>query len=101
MAFPSAQSVNVPNGMFNDVGQNQCNIGQNIQLAASPCSNLTPAFYLASFISSTVHQAQASRGQFQALSACIQTLLNTLNEEYQSGRLPIDHTSVALENLQE
>jgi hypothetical protein len=98
MAFTAATGVDASKSIFNDVGQNQYNIGQ-IQLAASPC--LAPAFSVATFISSMAQQVRASREQVVALAASINTLLKTLDAEYHAERLLEDQTSSALKNLTE
>ena len=95
MSFTGADASK---SIFNDVGQNQYNIGK-IQLASSPC--LAPAFSVARFISSMAEQVRASREQVVALAASINTLLKTLDAEYHAKRLLEDQTSLALKNLTE
>jgi hypothetical protein len=99
MAFAGTQAVHASNRTFNDVGRNQFNI--QLPALSSPFPSLTPAFNMASYISSMTQQAQASQGQIQAFSVFIETLLTTLNDEYHSGRLVESRTSVALDNLHE
>lgn len=95
MAFASAHNVDASKCMFNDVRQNQYNVG-TIQLASS-C--LSPAFTMATFVASMVQQVQASRKQTASLVYSVGILLKTLDAEYLAGRLLVSQTSVALENL--
>jgi hypothetical protein len=96
MAFAGALHANASKSTFNDVGQNQFNVG-TIEIGSAAC--LAPAFSLATFISSMVQQVQSNRQQIAALVASVNTLLKTLDAEYSSGRLLDSKTSVALENL--
>jgi hypothetical protein len=94
MAFADAHNFNLSHGIFNDVGQNQYTY--NIQLAS-----LESAFSTASIISSFVQEVEGSREQLQALGACIDTLLATLDTEFRARRLSATNISTALENLNE
>jgi len=89
-----ASDTDASKSTFNDVRQNQYNVG-HVQLV-SPC--LAGASSVANFISSLV-PVQASREQIRALSNSIDTLLKALDTEYFVGRLLEAHTSVALKNL--
>ena len=96
MAFTGAQNADASNSTFNDVRQNQYNVG-TIHLASSPC--LTSAISEATFTASIVKQAQASREQMAELAFYVDVVLRTLDGEYLAGRLVESRTSAALENL--
>lgn len=100
MAFAGSQNADATKGMFNDIGQNQYNIG-NIQLAAASSPGLESAFSLANYISSMVQQVQTSREQITVLVASINTLLMTLDAEYHAKRLLEAQSALALQNLNE
>lgn len=96
MALAGAQNADVSKSTFNDVRQNQYNVG-TIQLASSPC--LANAISEATFTASIVKQVQASREQIAGLASYIELLLTTLDAEYLAGRLLESKTSAALETL--
>jgi hypothetical protein len=101
MAFAGSRNADASKGTFNDVGQNQFNIG-NIQLAAASQSpSLEAAFSIANYISSMVQQVQTSREQIAVLVASITTLLMTLDAEYQAKPLLEAQSALALQNLNE
>src|SRR5882762_2265916 len=68
-------------------------------LSMVPVPYLTPAFAALRFIWSSVEQARASRQQLQALAQSIAQLLQTLHDQYRSGRLLEAKTSRPLADL--
>src|SRR5882672_9366175 len=73
-------------------------IHQCLSLAPVPC--LASAFTVLRFICSSVIQAQASKGQLQALTQMIAHLLCTLNKEYGAGQLLHANTLMAIDDLE-
>jgi hypothetical protein len=69
-------------------------------LSLVPVPGLASAFSILRFICSSVAQAQASKGQLQALTQTIAHLLSTLNKEYGGGQLLHAKTSVAVDTLE-
>jgi hypothetical protein len=92
MAFSGAHNLDVSQGVFNDVGQNQYNCIFHL-------APLESAFSAANGISSLVQQVESSKEQLQVLAASISTLLRILDAEYCAGRLSETKTSLALERL--
>lgn len=64
-----------------------------------PDPSLVPAFSAFKFVWSEVKQAQASKRQLETLAQTIAQLLQTLDEEYKSGRLIQVMTSTPLVGL--
>jgi len=69
-------------------------------LSLAPVPGLASAFSILRFICSSVVQAQASKGQLQALTQTIAHLLCTLNKEYGVGQLLHAKTSMAVDDLE-
>ena len=70
-------------------------------LSLAPVPYLSPAFHLFRIIWLSVQQAQASKWQLETLAQSIAQILNTLNEQYRTGRLLQAKTSTPLSNLHE
>lgn len=68
-------------------------------LSLVPVPYLVPAFSALRFIWLSVEQAQASKQQLKALAETIANLLQTINGEYEAGRLVESKTSKALVEL--
>jgi hypothetical protein len=69
-------------------------------LSLAPVPGLASSFSVLRFICSSVAQAQASKGQLQALTQTIAHLLSTLNKEYGTGQLLHAKTSMAVDDLE-
>jgi hypothetical protein len=96
MAFAGALNADASKSTFNDVRQNQYNVG-TIQLSSSP--SLTSAFTIANVTASMVQHVQESRQQIAALVSYVDTLLKIIDAEFAAGRLLASQTSAALEHL--
>jgi hypothetical protein len=97
MALTGAVNTDASKSVFNDFGQIQCNVG-TVQLGSSP---LSPAFALATLISSMAQSVQTNKEQIAALLAFVKALLNALNARYCTEQMLNAQTSVAIQNLNE
>jgi hypothetical protein len=70
-------------------------------LSLVPVPYLSPAFRLLHIIWLSVQQAQASKRQLETLAQSIAQILDTLNEQYHTGRLLQVKTSTSLSKLHE
>src|SRR5882762_8792548 len=68
-------------------------------LSVVPVPYLAPAFAAFRFIWSSVEQAQASKQQLKALTQSVAQLLQTLHDQYRTGRLLETKTSKPLADL--
>jgi hypothetical protein len=68
-------------------------------LSLAPVPYLAPAFSVLRFIWSSIKQAQASKGQLEALGQSIAQFLKALDGEYSTGRLLQVRTSTPLADL--
>jgi hypothetical protein len=94
MAFAGALNADTSKSTFNNVRQNQYNVG-TIQLS----STLTSAFTIANITASMVQHGQVSRKQITALVSYVDTLLKIVDAEFAVGCLLAAQTSAALEHL--
>ena len=68
-------------------------------LSVVPVPYLAPAFAAFRFIWSSVEQAQVSKQQLKALTQSVAQLLQTLHDQYRTGRLLETKTSKPLADL--
>jgi hypothetical protein len=68
-------------------------------LELTPVPFLAAAFSIFRYIWTSVQQVQASKQQLQCLASLIAELLQTLNNQYRTGRLTDGGTSAQLEDL--